>query len=133
MIETTANQKNHRRWLRFNLRTLLIMITLLCVWLAMQFNSARRQKEAVAAILKAGGSVAFDYQIASSSVESDFLVIDRDAAPRWPQWLRRVFGDDFFRTAIQVDFNDATTEAVLEQLANLPDLRQLYCPRLIEP
>jgi hypothetical protein len=50
------------RWFRFSLRTLLLVIAVLCVWLGIQVNAARRQKEAVAAIQKAGGEINFDFQ-----------------------------------------------------------------------
>ena len=52
-----------RRWFRFSLRMLLVVVTVLCVWLAIKVNAARRQKEAVAAILSAGGTVNYDYQL----------------------------------------------------------------------
>ncbi len=35
-----------RRWLRFSLRTFFILLTILCVWLAVVTNSARRQRAA---------------------------------------------------------------------------------------
>jgi len=48
------------RWFRFSLRTLLLLIAALCVWLGIQVNAARRQKDAVAAILNTGGAVHYD-------------------------------------------------------------------------
>jgi predicted xylose isomerase-like sugar epimerase len=57
MIET----KPKRRWFRFSLRMLLLVVTVLCVWLGFNVNAARRQKEAVQAIRLAGGSVWFEY------------------------------------------------------------------------
>ena len=58
---TMAGMKS--RWFRFSLRTLLLLIAVLCVWLGIQVNAARRQREAVAAIQSAGGSVVYDYEI----------------------------------------------------------------------
>ena len=57
-----AASSDNRRWFRFGLRTLLIFLTVLCVWLGFQVNAARRQHAAVQAILQAGGTVAYDYQ-----------------------------------------------------------------------
>ncbi len=58
-----ALRSNNRRWFRFGLRTLLIAITVLCIWLGFKVNAARRQHEVVQAILQAGGTVAYDYQL----------------------------------------------------------------------
>ena len=46
-----------RRWLRFSLRTLLILTALVAVWLGVQVNRAQKQRAAVAAIQEAGGFV----------------------------------------------------------------------------
>ena len=51
-----------RRWLRYSLRTLMVLVTVLCVWLAIKVNAARRRADVVAAIQKAG-TVWFDYQL----------------------------------------------------------------------
>jgi hypothetical protein len=87
-----------RRWFRFSLRMLLVVVTLLCVWLGIQVNAARRQREAVAEILKAGGTVSYDYK------------------PPGPVWGRNAIGDDYFQTVNAV------------QLSHPPDrrLRQSY-------
>ena len=42
--------KPRRRWFQFSLRTLLVLVTVLCVWLAMTAERARKQRKAVAAI-----------------------------------------------------------------------------------
>ena len=39
-----------RRWLRFSLRTFLLVLTGLCIWLGVNVNQAQQQKEAVAAL-----------------------------------------------------------------------------------
>jgi len=40
--------KPRRRWLSYSLRTLFVLVTLLCVWLGLYANRAERQKRAVA-------------------------------------------------------------------------------------
>jgi hypothetical protein len=40
-----------RRWFRISLRTLLLLVTVLCIWLGVKVNLARRQKEAIAALI----------------------------------------------------------------------------------
>ena len=87
--------KPKRRWFKFSLRTLLVVMTALCVWLGFKVNAARRQKEAVTAIFKAGGTVSFDYQMVPDGPLYDDFKIDTAALPRGPDWLRHIFGDDF--------------------------------------
>src|SRR6476659_4651164 len=93
------------RWFRFSLRTLLLLITALCVWLGIQVNAARRQREAVAAILKAGGRVHYDYEIVPQpwppkTLQTGIYGIDPQAKLPGPAWLRQGIGDDSFRTAV---------------------------------
>jgi hypothetical protein len=45
-----------RRWLRFSLRTMLVVVTLLGVWLGVKVEQARRQKRAVDTLKALGTS-----------------------------------------------------------------------------
>ena len=49
--------------LRFRLRTLMLLVTLLSIWLGLVTARARRQQAAVDAIRKLGGTVYYDYQL----------------------------------------------------------------------
>jgi Leucine-rich repeat (LRR) protein len=92
-----------RRWFRFSLRMLLVAVTVLCVWLGFKVNAARRQKDILGAILKSGGTVA--YEKASLTV---------------PDWLRSLFGDDLFYNPTSVFMNDCTfDESSFSQLGIL--------------
>src|SRR5262245_8259132 len=104
-----------KRWLRFSLRTMLVLITALCIWLGFQVNAARRQREAVTAILNAGGIVAYDYQVVSRRQRTSLAPgisswqdysFDSGRATPGPKWLRQYIGDDYFRTAVGVRFFD---------------------------
>ena len=53
--------KPRRRWFQFSLRTLFVLLTVLCVWLAVTVERVRKQREAVAAIEAVGGSVFYEY------------------------------------------------------------------------
>ena len=48
---------------RFGLRTALVILTLLCVWLAAITHRARCQREALAVIQELRGSVRFDWEL----------------------------------------------------------------------
>ena len=116
-----------RRWFRFSLRMLLLVVTVLCVWLGFKVNAARRQREAVMAILKAGGTVTFSYQCVPVRGNPDALSLDPNALPNAPAWLRACLGDDFFRNADEVILNGrAISEEDLAQPMNLSGLWYLF-------
>jgi hypothetical protein len=118
--------KRRPRWLRFSLRTLLVVITVLCVWLGIQVNAARRQKHAVAAILKSAGEVVYDYQMFPEGQPKQFL-LDKNAELSEPAWLRQLFGIDFLHTVFGAYLiNDRTIPASdFAQLASFKSLKRL--------
>lgn len=79
-----------RPWLRYSLRGLFLVTTVLCVYLALLFNHARLQRRAVEAILASGGVVIFDYHFQQNK---------KDADPPGPGWLRRLIGDELLSHA----------------------------------
>jgi hypothetical protein len=126
-----TDAKPKRRWFRFSLRMLLVLLTVLCVWLGLKVNLARQQREAVEAIYKAGGSVVFDYQYLPKSNPVGSAIrdytINLDAAAPAPSWLRFLMGDDCFRTVIAVYFNSpksSISKTDFDQIAKLPALKQ---------
>ena len=87
-----------RRWLRFSLRTFLLVLTALCIWLGVKVNQARRQKEAVAALKALGTGFYYAHQRDDAyphgiSPGHELVV---------PKWLDELAGYDFFRTVISV-------------------------------
>jgi hypothetical protein len=94
-----------RRWLRFRLRSLFVLLTVAGVWLGWQVTRARNQKSAVAAILQAGGKVRYDYQIAAEKRILAGLAPPAPTDPPGPAWLRKAMGDDFFMSVEEVDFS----------------------------
>jgi hypothetical protein len=124
-----ADAKPKRRWVRFSLRTLLVGMTVLCVWLGFKVNTARRQKEAVDAILKAGGEVRFDYQVVPDpGGNSSLRAYDVTLLPPGPAWLRKLIGDEYFRsvfTVVVLRPADSISTWDFEPLAKLSGLQQL--------
>jgi hypothetical protein len=117
---------DRRRWFRFGLRSLMIALTVLCVWLGLKVNAARRQHAAVQAILQAGGEVSYDYQIVPITLPgyTEDYNIDRKAVSSVPSWLRSVFGDDFFRNVTDVGFyHNIPAGFDLNRLIDLPTIR----------
>ena len=82
---------------QFSIRSLLLLtlvVAVLCSWLAVQGKQAREQREAVKAIEKLGGTALNDLEL-----EPPNGPLQR-AEP--PAWLRKLLGDDFFRSVTDV-------------------------------
>ena len=137
-----------RRWHQYSLRTLLILITVICCglgWVGVKVQQGRKQKEVVDAFTKAGGIFGYEYQYDANRRWH------RDAEPPGPPWLRSLLGDDFFRNPNEVDLSVAhltaadfkhlqemtklkwlklggtqVTDAVLDNLKGLPQLEDLF-------
>ncbi len=83
-----------KRWLRFSLRTMLMLMTILCVWLGFKVHRAERQKAAIAWVESVGGAVSYDYEFDEVGVlfghcdQSGEWVSD-STLPR-PRWLREL-------------------------------------------
>jgi Leucine rich repeat len=105
-----TSQKSKRRWHQYSLRTLMIIVTLFavaCSWFTVQMQQAKRQREAVEALIKLGGFVGYDYE-----TNSDGFMRIRGVKPPGPEWLRRLLGDDFFNNVVYVNLtgSDVTTD-----------------------
>jgi hypothetical protein len=109
-----------RRWLQFSLRAFLVVVTVLCIWLAVEFNQASRQKAAVDALRAVGAAVYYDHQRAAT-----FDSFDTSKELNVPEWLRKLAGDDFFQKVVRVDFAGNRTEEDLVHLQALPNIESL--------
>src|SRR5262245_12831761 len=112
-----AAKPPRRPWLRFSLRTLLILVTLLCVWLAMEKNLLAGPRRAVEMVEQYHGRVGYRRQRAAPGRFDDSLELT--TAP----WLRRLFGDDYFKEVVDVDLRPSSAisfsvrDATPEELA----------------
>jgi hypothetical protein len=116
------------RRLQFSLRALLITVTGLAIWLGVEVNNARRQREIVSAVREAGGEVQYDWQLDAGHFDwmTGFKETGATHAPG-PEWLRRIAGDEFFQTVVAVCIveNPAITEERLPAIDELPALSML--------
>jgi hypothetical protein len=115
-----AAPKQKLRWFQYSLRTLLIFVTFFavaCSWFAVKMQQAKRQREAVEAILKAGGEVAYDYQCNESD---EFTMPDKE--PSGPAWLRKIIGDDSLHTVVYAHLEN---DALMLYLKDLNKIRFL--------
>jgi Leucine-rich repeat (LRR) protein len=78
-----------------------------------KLRQARKQREAVEAILRTGGRVRYDYQMTGTE-------------PQAPEWLWELLGDDFFFDVSSVNLQLLVDDDVIKHLTDLPNLREVY-------
>ena len=98
-----------RRRLSLSLRTLFVVVTVLCVAFAVVANRANRQRRAVARLQEVNAVARYDYEERANS------------PPPTLSWLRKLLGIDYFDTATLVFFMGNKTQGEdLEILSDLP-------------
>lgn len=112
----TDPKRHRRRFLRFSLRTFLVVLTLTGVWLGWQVNRADRQRKAVTWVEQMGGVVRYNYEV---NEEGHYV----DPKPTGPEWLR-----DYCHQVVAVDLGE-TLVSDLGPLAHLPRLEGLVLCR----
>jgi len=95
----------------FSLRTLLVVMTIGCVWLGVLTARARRQKETVAWIRGMGGMVLYDWQLENAD------------GPAGPRWLHSAIGEDYFQSVASVLVFQKKVD--VSQLSTLRELKML--------
>jgi hypothetical protein len=113
--------------MRFRLRTLLIVLTIISIWLGFRVNAARQQARAVAEIGKQRlGHVVYDFELNAKTGQAQSWV---------PGWILSRTGPDLFHDVVDVKMDllndhgpaDATliVSNMRRQLASLPRLKRL--------
>lgn len=118
MSKAPPQPKRKRRWLSYSLRSLFVVVTILCVALGYWTHRANRQKAVVKWVEENGGGVYYDFH-----VDEQGYLID-NLKPPGPKWVQKYLGKDYLATVIVVDlrgceFIDITPLAQLDQLKNL--------------
>jgi len=115
-------QPLRKRWwhrFRFRLRALMIAVLILGGGLGWIVHRAQIQKEAVAAIEKAGGSILYDWQYKNGRPFPS-------GKPRWPNWLVDRLGVDYFGNAVFVFLPEQGSDAELARVGDLSRLETLW-------
>ena len=108
---TTAD-KPKRRWLRFSLRSLMLLMALIAVLFGWAIHKAREQGIAVAALKEMGCVVQYN---------------DGQRSPTVLEWLRKLLGEGEFRSVTDLyGERSQITDAGLESLRGLTLLHELY-------
>jgi hypothetical protein len=104
--------KPRRRWFRFSLRTMLVVVTILSVWLAWE-SSVVRQRRTALAELRASGAYQVVTAEAWSQQNSPFAGLF--APPKSVSWMRKWLGDEAVQE-IWYSWYPAPTESELAHL-----------------
>jgi hypothetical protein len=107
-----------RRYLRFSVRGLTVLVLVIGVWLAWLVRSAHIQRDAVAAITHAGGKVSYDWEWSNGN--------DIPGGKPWaPSWLVSLIGIDYFGNIARVTFTFTGRELPAAHVARLTRLQRL--------
>ncbi len=115
------------RWrFQYSIRSLLVLVVVIaipCSWLAVEMKKTRQQREAVEAIVKAGGQALFDCELEPFMLNRP---VTHGVETRGPAWLGRVLGEHFFSAVRIVYLADTqVTDERLRQLQGLTYLEEL--------
>jgi len=117
-------KRNRRLW-QFSLRTLLVSVIALAVWLAIWVNHARRQKQAIDHVQMLSGSVQYAHQFPTG--HWDELARNDSAEPPGPAWLRNWLGDEYFVCPVGLNFmGQPIDDDDMVQVGALTDLERLW-------
>ena len=105
-------EKPHRRWLRFSLRALLLLLAVVACWLGVQVNQAQKRRAAIAAVNEAGG----------------FCFLEHDSD--WKRSLYASIGEEYRTKPLVVGISGAAIdEGLLVHLRNMPRDSELALDR----
>jgi hypothetical protein len=105
---------------RLSVRALMILVLILGCGLGWVVHRAHVQREAIAAIERAGGSVGYSWQL------SNGMPVPNRPKPPGPGWARRLLGPDFFDTATSVRLQGPQCgDEALQAACRLPWLEEL--------
>ena len=111
--------------LRLSVRALIALVMAIGVFLGWYVRTVQVQRDAVAAIKKAGGAVAYDWEWGNYNPD----IIDSNGKPRAPRWLASRVGVDYVANVVHVSLvpHRATdpTRANDETLAHVGRLGRL--------
>jgi hypothetical protein len=114
----TPNRHPWWSYLRLSIRALLVLILLLACWLGWFVRTARLQREAVAAVKKAGGIVWYDWEWKNGDY------VQGKSQPPGPKWLVDRIGVDYFSNVTFVNMMRGSDEDLI-RIGHLGRLERL--------
>ena len=105
MTTEPIKPKPRRRFWQYSLRTMLVMLTVFCVWLGWTVHGANEQRKAVEWVREMGGTVWYDYQL------DEKHRLRYNSEPSGPRWLVQLLGVDHFQEVSFVGLNRTQSNA----------------------
>src|SRR5262245_39979121 len=120
------------KWFRYSLRSLLLLVTMICVVIAWKVVPTLQQTYAINALKGTGRYVTFQYDYQFRHIENE----KGKPAPE-PSWVAKIFGVDAVHDIVKVQIIDdeyrrpEDFQQAVSSLYYLPRLRylQIYAPR----
>jgi hypothetical protein len=94
----------NRNYFRFGIKSLLVVMTLVAVWVTVHFRANRIQRESIAAVESCGGTIMYSYH--ESGIRSWSTV----RRPFAPEWARKLLGPETFDRPTYIDLSSAPKE-----------------------
>ena len=109
--------KSARRWLRYSLRSLMLLVVAIAVPMAWKVNRARNQRVVVAELQKMGAQIIYDYEIVNG-------IHDHNLPPPGSKWLIELFGKEYFVEVYSLWVGGRlVTDETLATIARLPEIK----------
>ncbi len=104
-------------WKRFSLRSFLIVVTLIAIWIGFESQRAQNQRQAVAELRKLSVQISYNWQHGNG----DWVGVSAGGSPPGPEWLRDAIGEDYFVTVVRVNCEQTQVhDSDLQWLESLP-------------
>jgi internalin A len=121
VCEPDRSPRSWRRFLRFGVRGLIVLVFVIGAGLGWIVREARSQREAVAAIKNAGGTVIYDWEFNNGKPLPG-------GKPWAPKWLVNLVGIDYFghvTAAVAHDLSAVTSDEVIAHVGLLTRIESL--------
>ena len=121
-----------RRWFvpRYSLRTLLVVMTVVCLVSGSWLNKAFRQREAVRRFYQLRGGRSDPYGLVTILYRHEGQIQSQPNVPEWLHPLRDAIGDEAFGDPIGVQLqHTSATDDDLRNLEDVPTIEQLWLSR----
>jgi internalin A len=131
-LPSGPSPKSWRHRLQISIRGLVILVLILGGWLGWMVRRAQVQRNAVAAIVRGGGSVEYEWEWRGFQNDATGLITfapPKKSGPPWPKWLVGSLGADYFGDVKRVVIGPQEPDLVMARLAQLGRVEELRFAR----